>query len=280
VRSVGEGSVWLNIALLIPFVALIIFALGSGRAGGAVAVPLRHVDLLGGCSSPCGITWAGTISRPSRVKWKRRNARIPEHVRRCDFGCGELLLPLSAVARTGIDPNSWTTGGWVDVAQSSVERRWPWRLHRGVNRRDRIVQCAMPFVHAAAAGDGGGRLPAACFHANRSQGPPWVAILACAILWAICFPLGFERSLILDVLLTGLSILLEFWALVALRIREPELKRPFPRSRRHGRRDRHRRAASGADDCSVVRNRAELVGATNELALGIAIVARELDFIF
>ncbi len=46
-------------------------------------------------------------------------------------------------------------------------------------------------------------------------------------LWAICFPLGFEKSLILDVLLTGLSILLEFWALVALRIREPELARPF-----------------------------------------------------
>ena len=28
-------------------------------------------------------------------------------------------------------------------------------------------------------------------------------------------------------LLTGLSILLEFWALVALRVREPELARPY-----------------------------------------------------
>jgi len=27
------------------------------------------------------------------------------------------LLPVVAVARTGIDPNSWVTGGWVDVAQ-------------------------------------------------------------------------------------------------------------------------------------------------------------------
>ena len=31
VRAVGEGSVWLNVALLAPFVALIIFALGSGE---------------------------------------------------------------------------------------------------------------------------------------------------------------------------------------------------------------------------------------------------------
>ncbi len=49
VHSVGEGSVWLNVALLAPFVALIILALGSGRTGDAgCAVPLRHVDLLGG----------------------------------------------------------------------------------------------------------------------------------------------------------------------------------------------------------------------------------------
>src|ERR1700676_1779186 len=31
VRSVGEGSVWLNVALLAPFVALTILALGSGK---------------------------------------------------------------------------------------------------------------------------------------------------------------------------------------------------------------------------------------------------------
>src|ERR1700680_3544977 len=48
VQAVGEGSVWLNIALFAPFVALIIFALGSGRAGVAPVAPLRHVDLLGG----------------------------------------------------------------------------------------------------------------------------------------------------------------------------------------------------------------------------------------
>src|ERR1700719_4021486 len=51
VRAVGEGSVWLNVALLVPFVALTIFALGSGRFDGAArasSIPLRHADLLGG----------------------------------------------------------------------------------------------------------------------------------------------------------------------------------------------------------------------------------------
>ncbi len=44
VRSVGEGSVWMNVALLAPFVALIILALGSGRIAGdgsGAAAPRR-----------------------------------------------------------------------------------------------------------------------------------------------------------------------------------------------------------------------------------------------
>ena len=50
-RAVGEGSVWLNVALLAPFVALISSGARSGRTCAARAVqpfPLRHVDLLGG----------------------------------------------------------------------------------------------------------------------------------------------------------------------------------------------------------------------------------------
>jgi amino acid transporter len=35
------------------------------------------------------------------------------------------------------------------------------------------------------------------------------------------------KLIVLDVLLTGLSILLEFVALVVLRIREPQLRRPY-----------------------------------------------------
>src|SRR6202008_3968444 len=73
-----------------------------------------------------------------------------------------------------------------------------------------------------------GYLPRIVTRQNSRTGAPLVAILACAILWAVCYPLGFEKNLVLDVLLTGLSILLEFWALVALRIREPNLSRPFP----------------------------------------------------
>ena len=92
------------------------------------------------------------------------------------------------------------------------------------------------------------------------------------MFWAACYPLGFERSLILDVMLTGLSILLEFWALVALRIREPELERPY-------------RVPGGLAGAiligipplvlmiaALVRNSSEVIGNTSELTIGLVLI--------
>jgi hypothetical protein len=75
------------------------------------------------------------------------------------------------------------------------------------------------------------------------------------------------------VLLTGLSIVLEFWALVALRVREPSLTRPF-------------RVPGGIAGAvmiglpplglivvALVRNSSEVIGHTNEMAIAGAIIA-------
>jgi amino acid transporter len=51
--------------------------------------------------------------------------------------------------------------------------------------------------------------------------------VVCAIGWACCLGLGFERLVTIDVLLYGTSLMLEFIALIALRIKEPTLRRPF-----------------------------------------------------
>jgi amino acid transporter len=117
-----------------------------------------------------------------------------------------------------------------------------------------------------------GYLPRIFERRGARSGAPWAAILACAILWAVCFPLGFEKSLLLDVLLTGLSILLEFWALVALRVREPDLARPFrvPGGLAGA-------VAIGIPPLALVvaafaRNRAEIVGSTNEMVIGFGVI--------
>ena len=55
----------------------------------------------------------------------------------------------------------------------------------------------------------------------------WLAILACAGAWTLSLGLSFERLVSLDILLYGSSLILEFVALVVLRVREPDLPRPF-----------------------------------------------------
>jgi amino acid transporter len=275
VRSVGEGSVWLNVALLAPFVALTILAVGHGKVDGA-AIPLRHADLLGGVLIAMWnymgwdnlSTIAGEVQTPQRA------------YSRAMFGAVALvivsyLIPVGAVARTGIDPNRWTTGGWVDIG-------------RIVGGETLAVAIAVAGVIGAIGSFGAlmlsftrlplvmaedGYLPRVFTRRGVHSGAPWVSILVCAALWAICFPLGFEKSLILDVLLTGLSILLEFWALVALRVREPELPRPF----------RVPGGTAGAVAlgvpplalmiAAVARNRTEFVGSTNELMIGVGVIA-------
>jgi amino acid transporter len=65
---------------------------------------------------------------------------------------------------------------------------------------------------------------------GRLQGrtrAPWVSIVACALGWAMCLGLGFERLVTIDILIYGASLMLEFVALLVLRFREPTLERPF-----------------------------------------------------
>jgi amino acid transporter len=56
---------------------------------------------------------------------------------------------------------------------------------------------------------------------------PWASVLICAVAWALALRLSFERLISIDLVLYGGSLLLEFVALVVLRLREPALDRPF-----------------------------------------------------
>jgi amino acid transporter len=60
-----------------------------------------------------------------------------------------------------------------------------------------------------------------------STGAPWVSIVGLSVAWCLALSLGIERLIELDVILYGLALLLEFAALIVLRVREPGLPRPF-----------------------------------------------------
>ena len=54
-----------------------------------------------------------------------------------------------------------------------------------------------------------------------------MAIIILGIAWAASLGLSFDKLIMLDILLYGASLVLEFLALIVLRIREPKLVRPF-----------------------------------------------------
>ena len=275
VRAMGEGSVALNVALLVPFAVLAVIAAVRAPSAAPVAVPLKHAELLGGvliamwnymCWDNLS-TIAGEVDSPQRTYTRAMFGALALVV-------ASYLLPVAAVARAGLDPNAWTDGGWVDAA----------RLVGGQTLAAAVALAGMlgaigsfgalmlSFTRLPVVMARDGYLPGVFARTNRA-GAPWVAILVSAILWAACYPLGFERNLILDVLLTGLSILLEFWALAALRIREPALARPY-------------RVPGGTLGAvliglpplglmiaTIVRNRQELIGSTDELSVGLGVIA-------
>jgi amino acid transporter len=280
-KAVGEGSIWLNALLFCPFLAMIIIA--SYKPLGAPPAPAQHLDLAGGIVIAMWnyMGWDNLSTIADEVDRPQRTYPLAM------FGAVTLVIasyvfPVLAVAAARFDAGLWTTGGWVDAGEAlggSI-------LGLGIAVAGMIgalgsfSSLMLSFTRLPAVMAADGYLPQAFTRHLKKTGAPWVAIVACAIAWAACLPLGFFHLLILDVLLTGLSILLEFAALIGLRIREPNLARPY-------------RIPGGILATiaisvppiallalSVARNESEQVGTTNGLMIGSGIILLGVLFYF
>jgi amino acid transporter len=117
-----------------------------------------------------------------------------------------------------------------------------------------------------------GMLPKVFGTVTKKNETPWVAIVVCAICWVPCLLLGFKRLITLDIMLYGAALMLEFVTLVALRIREPKLRRGF----------RVPGGMAGAISCgifplgllllSMMESEHETILGINALVFGVAIV--------
>ena len=84
----------------------------------------------------------------------------------------------------------------------------------------------MSYCHLPVAMAQDGHLPRV-FARKLNNGAPWVSILVLGLAWGLSLGLKFDRLVMLDILLYGASLVLEFLALIMLRLREPDLPRPF-----------------------------------------------------
>jgi amino acid transporter len=232
-RAVGDGSLLMAVVLLGPFAVLSVLAFfhrgNSAEAQAAVATVARP-DLLGGILIAMWnyMGWDNVTTIAEEVDRPQRTYPLAM------LGAVSLvtisyLLPVVAASRVGIAPEHWSTGSWVDVGRSVGGPALAAAVMLGgvVGAIGSFNALMLSLTRLPLAMARDGMLPAVFAKTTRSTGAPWVAILACAIGWAACFRLGFVSLVILDVLLTGLSILLEFVALIVLRVREPNLPRPY-----------------------------------------------------
>jgi amino acid transporter len=232
IRAVGGGSILLMIALLAPFAALAIYGVlhSTGWPTLAGVARVGNLDMMGAISVGMwnymgwdnASTVAGEVENPQRNYPRAMliSAALVAFV---------YLVPVAAAAKAGIDPSHWSTGAWAQVA-GQLGGRW---LELAVVAGGMI--CGLGMTNAlllsytrvpyAMALDG--LLPRALTRLHPKTGAPWVAIVVCAIAWCLCLPLGFEKLVLIDIMLYGGALLLEFVALVVLRVREPQLPRPF-----------------------------------------------------
>jgi len=138
------------------------------------------------------------------------------------------ILPLAAMALAGLSTDSFSTGDWTTAATSlggpilGVAVVAGGALS-GIGMFNALV---MSYTRLPMAMAEGGMLPQVLARRN-SRGVPWVSVILLGLAWGLALKLPFERLISVDLILYGSVLLLEFIALVVLRIREPNLDRPF-----------------------------------------------------
>ncbi len=244
-KAVGSGSVWLFCALLGPFLVLTAVALlrWHARGTGTLFVPIARPDIAGAIAVAMWnyMGWDNASTVAQEVEDPQRN--YPRAI----LGAVALVaityfVPLTAVALAGIDPTRFSTGAWTDAARVLAGPALALAvvaggMINGIGMFNPLMMsyARVPFAmaqdHPAEPGLQGAtahaRLLPRIFAHTNAHGVPAVALVACAVIWALALRLSFERLISIDLVLYGAALLLEFVALAVLRLREPDLARPF-----------------------------------------------------
>jgi len=239
-KAVGEGSVGLFCLLLSPFVVLTAVGLwkslvgqhGVGIFGGNslwLKAPGARVDFAGAVSVTLWnyMGWDNASTVAQEVVEPQRN-----YPRAMLTAAGLValtyVLPLAAVALAGIPAEQFSTGAWTDAAREVVGR-WLARcvgLGGTINGFGMFNALMMSYTRVPYALAEEGLLPKGLTR-KTAAGVPWVSVVLCSVAWALALGLSFERLISIDLVLYGGALVLEFVALMVLRVKEPELVRPF-----------------------------------------------------
>ncbi len=230
--AVGSGSETMMALSLSPFVVLIGLAVWHG---------LRHGVTVAAGGAPAGVDLGGAVmvAMWNYMGWDNASTIAQEveepqrnypramlssaFVVMCVY-----MLPLVAVWMSGIPAERFSTGAWVDAARllGGPALALAVVLAGSLDGLGTFNALTLSLTRLPYAMAEDGLLPKVL--AKRwPNGVPWVSVLACSVGWALALGFTFERLISIDLVLYGAALVLEFVALVVLRVKEPGLVRPF-----------------------------------------------------
>jgi amino acid transporter len=230
--AVGEGSVRLWIVAISPFLILIgsaiYIGLRAGHGHASLAMPANKsfsTAILVAMWNYMG--WDNATTIANEVENPQRN--YPRVILLAAIMVMlTYIAPIAAVAWAGIPAAQFSTGAWVDAAHilGGPALALAIVLAGSLDDFGTYSNLTLSYTRLPHALAEDGFLPA-IFTKRLKNGSPWVAVLACGFCWALALGFSFERLITIDLVLWGLSMILEFVALVLLRKNEPNLPRPF-----------------------------------------------------
>jgi amino acid transporter len=238
IRVVGITSLWLFFLLSMPFGLIVL--LSPVRAGvfadtqpasagvsigllGAVLVAMWNYMGWDNAS-----TIAQEVERPQRTYPKAMIAAVI-------LVSLTYILPFAAVYFTGTPASAFAEdGSWASVAGqlggtiAGIQwLRFLVTIGGMMSAFGMFNALVMSYSRLPLAMARDGMMPKLFGKVTKKNETPWVSIVVLASGWALCLGLGFKRLVTLDIMLYGAALMLEFVTLVALRIREPQLRRSF-----------------------------------------------------
>jgi amino acid transporter len=226
-KAVGEGSILLGTLMLSPFVLITVYAFFRHLTLGATP-PAQGSFLTGILVAMWNyMGWDNASTVANEVENPQKTyPRVMLLTLAAIFL--SYVIPVLAVWHLHVQADIWATGSWASIATMVVG---PWLglalvAAAMISEFGTFNSLVMSYSRLPVAMAEDGHLPK-IFTLKLKNGAPWVAIIVLGIAWAASLGLSFDKLIMLDILLYGASLVLEFLALIMLRIREPQLPRPF-----------------------------------------------------
>src|ERR1700756_4373764 len=237
IRVVGLTSLWLFFLLSAPFAVIVAMAPFKMDAVSASTAPASTtLGLLGGILVAMwnymgwdnASTIAQEVERPQRTYPRAMIAAVI-------LVSITYVLPFVAVFFPGTPASAFAEdGSWAAIAGQLGGKMMGFEWLRFMVTVGGMMSAfgmfnalVMSYSRLPLAMANDGLMPHVFTKVTPRTRAPWAAIVACAVGWALCLGLGFERLVTIDILLYGASLGLEFLALIVLRVKAPNMPRPY-----------------------------------------------------